>query len=355
MTLDRERPEILDAVVAPPERSIADAISQLDKAGTGGLVLCDAEGHIAGLLTDGDIRRAVLRKLSLADPCGSIATAQPVVARAPIGPVEALQVMLEHDINHLPVVDDAGVLVDFLLRKNLVVDAPGDLSAVVMAGGFGKRLLPLTETVPKPMLPVGERPLLERTIDQLRGAGIRDVHLTTHYLPESITGHFGDGEAFGVRMSYATEDEPMGTAGGLRLFPRPKGPFLVINGDILTRVSYQDMLRFHRKHGARMTVGVRAHEVEVPFGVVECDDVRVTDLTEKPHIRLLVNAGIYLLEPEAWDSIPARERFDMTDLIRRLLDEGQVVVGFPIIEYWQDVGRHEDYRRAQEDLRDGRF
>jgi NDP-sugar pyrophosphorylase family protein len=324
-------------------------------AGTGGLVLCPPDGHIAGLLTDGDIRRAILRRVSLADPCGSIATQDPVVARAPIEPADALQLMLQHDINHLPVVDGAGVLIDFLLRKNLVVDAPGDLSAVVMAGGFGKRLMPLTESVPKPMLPVGERPLLERTIDQLRGAGIHEVHLTTHYLPESIVGHFGDGEAFGVRISYATEDEPMGTAGGLRLIPRPIGPFLVINGDILTRVSYQQMLRFHRKHGAMLTVGIRAHEIEVPFGVLECDDVRVMDLTEKPRIRLLVNAGIYLLEPGAWDLIPAGRRFDMTDLIRRLLDAGEVVVGFPIIEYWQDVGRHEDYRRAQEDVRDGRF
>jgi dTDP-glucose pyrophosphorylase len=353
--MEDARPDRLDAVIAPPERSIADAISQLDKAGTGGLVLCHPDRQVAGLLTDGDIRRAVLRRLSLGDPCGSIATQAPVVARAPIEPAEALALMLQHDINHLTVVDDAGVLVDFLLRKNLVVDAPGDLSAVVMAGGFGKRLLPLTETVPKPMLPVGERPLLERTIEQLRGAGIREVHLTTHYLPESIVGHFGDGEAFGVHMSYATEDEPMGTAGGLRLIARPDGPFLVINGDILTRVSYQDMLRFHRKHGATLTVGLRAHEVQVPFGVVEADDVRITELTEKPSIRLLVNAGIYLLDPSAWDSIPAGRRFDMTDLIRLLLGEGRIVVGFPIIEYWQDVGRHEDYRQAQEDLRDGRF
>jgi dTDP-glucose pyrophosphorylase len=353
--MEDQRPEILAAVVASPELPIDEAISQLDKAGTGGLVLCGPDRHLAGLLTDGDIRRAVLRKVSLAEPCGSIATPDPVAARAPIEPAEALQLMLQHDINHLPVIDDAGVVIDFLLRKNLVVDAPGDLSAVVMAGGFGKRLMPLTESVPKPMLPVGERPLLERTIDQLRGAGIREIHLTTHYLPESIVGHFGNGAAFGVHMSYATEDAPMGTAGGLRLIPRPNGPFLVINGDILTRVSYQEMLRFHRKHGATLTVGIRAHEVQVPFGVVESDDVRVVDLTEKPRIRLLVNAGIYLLEPAAWDFIPAGERFDMTDLIRRLLDERQVVVAFPIIEYWQDVGRHEDYSRAQEDVRDGRF
>ena len=221
--MDDQRAEVLEAVVAPPERSIAEAISQLDRAGTGGLVLCRPDGQVAGLLTDGDIRRAVLRKVSLADPCGSIAAQDPVLARAPIEPADALQMMLQHDINHLPVVDETGALIDFLLRKNLVVDSPGGMSAVVMAGGFGTRLMPLTESIPKPMLPMGERPLLERTIDQLREAGISEVHLTTHYLPDSIVGHFGDGEAFGVRISYATEDEPMGTAGGLRLIPRPMG------------------------------------------------------------------------------------------------------------------------------------
>ena len=349
--MDDETLAFLEGVVAPPERSIADAIAQLDLAGTGGLVLSGPDRHVDGLLTDGDIRRAVLRKVSLADPCGSIATHDPVVARAPIAPAEALQVMLQQDVNHLPVVDGAGVLVDFLLRKNIVADVPGDLSAVVMAGGFGKRLLPLTENVPKPMLLLGERPLLERTIEQLRGAGIREVHLTTHYLPDQIARPLR--RRRGLRGPDQLRQRGRAPRDGRRAaaIPRPDGPLLVMNGDILTRVVYQDMLRFHRKHGAQMTVGLRAYEVQVPFGVVECDDVRVTDLAEKPQIRLLVNAGIYLLEPSAWDLIPGTGRFDMTDLIRRLLDERQTVVGFPVIEYWQDVGRHEDYRQAQEDVR----
>lgn len=353
--MEATQEEYLDSVIAPPELPIADAISQLDRAGTGALVLCAPGRQLRGVLTDGDIRRAILRKVPLDAPSETIAVLSPVVAHGMISAAEALQVMLEHDINHLPVVDDMGMLLDLLLRKNLVAEVSTDLTAVIMAGGFGKRLLPLTEHVPKPMLPVGERPLLERTIEQLRDSGIREVHLTTHYLPESIVGHFGDGGAFGVRMNYSNEDQPLGTAGGLKLIPRPGGPFLVINGDILTRVSYPQMLRYHQKHGALLTVGVRVHEVQVPFGVVECDDARVTELKEKPRFTLLINAGIYLLEPSAWDYIPDGRRFDMTDLIHRLLEEGQVVASFPIIEYWQDVGRHEDYRRAQEDLRDGRF
>ena len=205
------------------------------------------------------------------------------------------------------------------------------------------------------MLTVGDRPLLERTILQLRRAGIREVNLTTHYLPERISHHFGDGQAFGVKISYSNEDQPLGTAGGLKSVKRPDGPFLVINGDILTGVSFQEMLSFHQNHEAVMTVGVRKHEVTVPFGVVECDDVRITELREKPSITLFINAGIYLLEPAACEYIPDGRHFDMTDLIQALLGSGRTVVGFPIIEYWRDVGTQEDYLRAQDDLRHGRI
>ena len=268
---------------------------------------------------------------------------------------DALHLMTEHDIDHLPVVDAEGKLMEFLLRRDLVSASPQGLTAVVMAGGYGTRLLPLTERVPKPMLLVGDRPLLERTIQQLRRSGIREVHLTTHYLPEAIKRYFGDGEAFGVKLEYSNEDHPLGTAGGLKQLKRASGPFVVINGDILTGVSFQDMLLFHRKHGAEMTVGVRKYQLDVPFGVVECDDVRVRELREKPSLTLFINAGIYLLEPSACDYIPVGERFDMTDLVKRLLDERRTVVSFPIFEYWQDVGRHEDYQQAQEDVRNGRI
>jgi dTDP-glucose pyrophosphorylase/CBS domain-containing protein len=342
-----------ESVIISPEASITEAISQLDRAGTGALVLCVAGRRLFGLLTDGDLRRAILHGVSLDDPCETIAITSPITAKGSVSAGDALRLMVQHDIDQLPVLDSEGNLTDFLLRKDLLVDIRPVLSAVIMAGGLGKRLLPLTEHVPKPMLPVGDRPLLERTIQQLRRAGIRDVSLTTHYLPENIVQHFGKGEEFGVRISYANEDQPLGTAGGLKLVKRPAGPFVVINGDILTGVSFEKMLEYHRAFEAEITVGVRRYEIEVPFGVVECDDVRITQLREKPSLTLFINAGIYLLEPTAWDSIPNDEHFDMTDLIRMLLDEGRTVVSYPIIEYWLDVGRPDDYRQAQEDLHDG--
>jgi len=343
-----EARERLRKVCIAPDTPISEAIGQLNEAGTGALVLCDGNGKLFGLITDGDIRRAVIRRIPLTDRCDGIATKDPVCATQPISPADALRLMNEHDIHQLPLVDSEGRIVEFLLRKDLLPPSQHDMQAVVMAGGYGKRLLPLTEKVPKPMLPVGERPLLELIIQQLRRAGIHDVNLTTHYLPESISGHFGDGEHFGVRLNYSREEHPLGTAGGIRLMPRPQGPFLVINGDILTGVPFQQMLQYHRAHRAMMTVGVRKYDLQVPFGVVDCDDVRITKIEEKPCHSYFINAGTYLLEPAAWDRIPEGDRFDMTDLIRVLLEAGETVVGFPIMEYWIDVGRHEDYLKAQE-------
>lgn len=345
----------LEKVVVTPEVSMADAIAHLDRAGTGALAVCTSDGELLGLLTDGDLRRAILKGISLDQSCKTVANQDPITVRGHPSATEALRIMTQHDINHLPVVDDKGHLVEFLLRRDLVPEGRPSLSAVIMAGGFGKRLLPLTRTVPKPMLPIGGRPLLERTIEQLRRSGIQEVHLTTHYLPESITNHFGDGQAFGVKISYSREDQPLGTAGGLKLVDRPTGPFVVINGDVLTGVSFEEMLHFHRANRAEITVGIRKHEVTVPFGIVECEDVRVVGLREKPSMSFFINAGVYVVEPSACDYIPDAKRFDMTDLIKKMLETGRRVVSFPIMEYWQDVGRLEDYRQAQDDHRNDRI
>jgi dTDP-glucose pyrophosphorylase/CBS domain-containing protein len=351
--IEADASELLEMVTLLPSASIAEAIAQLDKAGTGALVLCSADRMLVGLLTDGDIRRAILRGVSLETACENIASLEPLTINSSICATEALELMVKNDINHLPVVDAAGRVIKFLLRRNLAQRWNTVLSAVIMAGGYGKRLFPLTEQLPKPMLPVGDRPILEHTIQQLRRSGIRDISLTTHYLPESIVQYFGDGSAFGVQLTYLKEDYPLGTAGGVKLMKRPDNPFLVINGDIITGVPFQEMVNFHRKHHALLTVGVRKYDVEVPFGVVELDEVHVNQIREKPSFNLFINAGAYLLEPEVCDFIPSGRRFDMTELIERLIEAEKVVVGFPIMEYWLDIGRHEDYAKAQEDVRNG--
>jgi dTDP-glucose pyrophosphorylase/CBS domain-containing protein len=350
---DTERKNRLKGVVISPKTPISKAIRVLDRAGTGVLLLCEKDGSLAGILTDGDIRRAILRKVSFDKPCLEIAGRDPLTASPGINQTEALRLMdkgRRYIVNQLPVVDGNGRVVDLLLRRDIVKEDSLLLSAVVMAGGFGKRLSPLTDEVPKPMLPVGEKPLMQHIIDQLKQAGIGKVSISTHYQSEKIRDHFGDGQNFGIDIRYISEERPLGTAGALGLMDRSEEPLLVINGDILTRVDFRAMLDFHRKQEAYLTIGVRQYDLQVPYGVVESEGPIVLEIREKPQIQLFVNSGIYLLEPDIQNHIPAGEYLNMPDLIDRLLKKGQKVVNFPIVEYWLDIGRQEEYEKAQEDL-----
>jgi dTDP-glucose pyrophosphorylase len=346
----------IEQVVISPDTPISEALLILDRAGTGALLLCTGDRKLFGTLTDGDIRRAALKKTSFEESCSMIAEKNPLTAPDDISSAEALRLMDEGRsfvVNQLPLVDPSGRLVDLLLRRDLTkVDSP-PLQAVIMAGGFRTRLQSLTEETPKPMLPVGDQPLMEHTIGQLRDSGILNVKITTHYKAEKITSHFGNGEAFGVNIDYVSEDKPLGTAGALGLLQKTDEPQLVINGDILTNVDFRAMHEFHRKHNADLTVGVRRYDFKIPFGVVESDGARILEIQEKPEVNFLVNAGIYLLEPSVHPYIPRDARFDMTDLVQKLLEEKKVVVNFPIVEYWLDIGHQDDYEKAHNDLKDG--
>lgn len=348
---DRMEQRLRDAIVAPGT-PLTEALKSLDANGMGVLLLANADRRLVGIITDGDVRRHILSGAPLTVSCESIASRHPRVATRGMSTSELLDLMGgSHDdtVDHLPILTDDGIVVGLVLRRDLVA-ADDTFTAVIMAGGYGKRLMPLTTDTPKPLLPVGDRPLMERTIERLRRAGIRRVNVATHYLSDKISNHFGDGRQFGVEMRYVTEDRPLGTAGALRLMEPPTGPLLVVNGDILTGVNYQDMLAYHRENGAIATVGVRKYDVEVPYGVIDCSGVAVSALREKPMQQFLVNAGMYLLDPAAVAYIPEGERFDMTDLIQRLLAEGRKVVAFPVVEYWLDIGKPADYERAQQDV-----
>jgi len=247
-------------------------------------------------------------------------------------------------------VDSDGCVVGLVTTRDLLPSDDLSLAAVVMAGGHGMRLRPLTDDLPKPMLPVAGRPLMEHIVSQLERAGIRRVSITTHYHAEKIVEHFGDGHAFGVDLTYVNEDRPLGTAGALALVDRPAETLLVINGDIVTQVDFHAMYAYHREHEADLTVAVRAYQVQVPYGVIETEGVHVSSIKEKPHLNFFVNAGIYLLEPSALAHIPSGRRFDMPDLIDALLGCGKPVVSFPIREYWLDIGEHDSYLQAQRDM-----
>jgi dTDP-glucose pyrophosphorylase len=332
----------------------------IDRNAEGIALVVDEERRLIGTVTDGDIRRAILAGMDLDSPVQALLelrapTAHPSPLTAPVGTPDAelLRMMNEYTLRHIPLLDETGRVVDVALLSDLVKEYELPLTAVVMAGGYGTRLRPLTEEVPKPMLPVGGRPLLELIIEQLRQAGIRRVNLTTHYKGELIAQHFGDGRNFGLELHYVKEDQPLGTAGALGLLDSSDEPLLVINGDILTRVDFRAMLDFHREQEADMTVAVRQYEFRVPYGVIETDGIVITEISEKPVVRYFINAGIYLLNPGLCRFVPNGQPYDMPDLIKRLVAEGYRVVSFPIREYWLDIGCIEDYQKALADAENG--
>jgi dTDP-glucose pyrophosphorylase/CBS domain-containing protein len=352
----------IESLYISPVHSIREAMKQIDRGGCGIVLVVDAERRLIGTVTDGDIRRAILSNMDLDTPVSVIQERKldspypkPVTAPVETDHEVLLQLMQEHVLHQIPLLDKAGRVVDLVTLDSLLPNEVLPVQAVIMAGGLGTRLLPLTEEVPKPMLLVGGKPLMERVIEQLRQAGIRRVNLTTHYKSEKIVEHFGDGGAFGVELNYMNEEQPLGTGGALGLMPRPSQPLLVINGDILTQVNFRAMFEFHQEQKADLTVAVRRYEMQVPYGVIECDGARVQRLQEKPQIGFLVNAGIYLLEPSVYQFIPQNTSFKMTDLIQWLLDAGRSVVSFPVHEYWLDIGQHADYKQAQSDITNGRF
>jgi dTDP-glucose pyrophosphorylase/CBS domain-containing protein len=355
--------DLLEPVLVLPTDSIRQAIACIDRGrqGHGIALVTDEKRHLLGTITDGDVRRTMLAGVSLDAPVSVILERKvgtqypkPITAQVGTDREELLALMHQHVLHQIPILDDAGSVVDLVLLNELVPTNELPLQAVIMAGGLGTRLRPLTEDLPKPMLAVGGKPLMERVIEQLRQVGIRHVNVMTHYKSEKIVDYFGDGHAFGVDLSYVNEDHPLGTGGALGLMPASQEPMLVMNGDILTQVNFRAMHDFHQEHKADLTVAVRRYEMQVPYGVIECEGVRVRQLQEKPQIGFLVNAGIYLLEPTVYQFIPQNTNFNMTDLIQWLLDAGRTVVGFPIREYWLDIGQHADYEQAQEDVRNGK-
>ena len=258
-------------------------------------------------------------------------------------------------VRHLPLLDAERRVAGLLRLEDLLVPPPLRSRAVIMAGGEGRRLRPLTEATPKPLIAVGGKPLIEIMIERLRQAGIGDITIAVHHKSDMILERLGDGSRLGVRIEYAIEPKPLGTMGALTLLGgRLDAPFFVVNADILTKCDFRAMWDFHRgQHSAAMTVGVSIHQVDIPYGEFTLHDGRVTRVEEKPRKEFPVNAGIYLLDPGAIELIPAGEYFDATDMIRTLVDRGRVVAAHLIREYWLDVGRVHDLEKANRDIAEG--
>jgi len=329
---------------------IIEAIKGLDRSAAQICLVVDARRHLLGTVTDGDIRRGILRGVRLEDPVIIIMNPKPLTASTASTPHERLMLMRSRKLRHIPLIDHHGMVVGVETESEFV--AAGDLpnAVVLMVGGLGERLRPLTATTPKPLLPVGGRPLLETILIQLAGFGFRRVFLAVNYMAEKFQETFGDGSRLGLEIAYLHEDSKLGTAGALGALPAPsEHPVLVMNGDVLTSVNYRALLDFHQEHRAAATMCVREYDIEVPYGVVEVEHSRVRGLQEKPVLTHFINAGIYVLDPATLGRLTAGEHCDMTTLLQRIMAAGEEVVAFPIREYWLDIGRLDDFAKANGD------
>jgi dTDP-glucose pyrophosphorylase len=332
----------------PMDANIKQAISCLDISGLQIALVVGADGALVGTLTDGDIRRGLLRGLVLSSSIKEIVHHEALVVPPQWGRDMVLQLMTANKIRQLPVVDEHRHVVGLHIWDDLLAPGSRPNLIVVMAGGKGMRLRPHTENCPKPMLPVGGKPMLEHSIERAKLEGFEHFVLAIHYLGHMIEEHFGDGSRWQVRIDYIRETLPLGTAGALGLLnPRPAAPIVVTNGDLVTDFRYAELLDFHKHHQAAATMAVRMHEWQNPFGVVQTNGVDIVGFEEKPVSRSHINAGIYVLESHALDLIGENEYCDMPTLFMRLQKKSERTIVFPMHEPWLDVGRPNDLEQAR--------
>lgn len=335
-------------VVVAPDLALSDALQTLDRGGFRVLLVADAQGKLLGTLTDGDVRRALLKQTPMTSMVAESMHASPRVARVGESPERLRALMETHSLLHIPLVDQDGRIAGLETLHSVHAHPDRDAWVFLMAGGFGTRLRPLTNNCPKPMLKVGGKPILETILERCIAAGFYRFFISVHYLPEQIKGHFSDGSRWGVEIRYIEEDVPLGTAGALGLLPEiGDRPVILMNGDVLTQLDVRKLYEFHCSREVDLTLSVREYDMQVPFGVVESDGELVTSIVEKPVHRFYVNAGIYVVSPAAVARARPARRLDMPDLIRQLIDAERQVAMFPVHEYWLDVGRPDDFQIAQ--------
>jgi dTDP-glucose pyrophosphorylase len=334
--------------VLPAESTLQDVVRSLNASGLQIALAVAADGSFLGTVTDGDIRRGLIRGLELKSPIDSIIRREALVAPPGMLKDSVVKLMQSNQISALPVVDETRRLVGLHLLNDLLTPTRRENPMVIMAGGQGKRLRPYTENCPKPLLHVNGKPMLEHIIERARAEGFHEFVISIHYLGHMIEEYFGDGSKWNVNITYLRENEPLGTAGAISLLrPKPTAPFLVSNGDVLTDVHYSELLNFHARFGATATMAVRLHEWQHPFGVVFTKGVDITGFEEKPISRSHVNAGIYVLEPTALDHLKDGEHCDMPTLFGRLKEHSARTIVYPMHEAWLDVGRVNDFEQAQ--------
>ena len=341
-----------ESVLISPDLPLSEAIAVLDRGAMQIAVVVDESRRILGTVTDGDVRRALIRQVSLSAPVAEVMARKPRTASAGSSKEALLQLMERHQLSQIPLVNADGRVLAIETLHSLLHGRRRKNAVFLMAGGFGTRLQPLTNNCPKPLLKVGDKPILEIIIENFVRSGFHRFYISTHYLPEMIRERIGDGTRWGIEVHYVHEKEPLGTGGALGLLPRDmvNEPMFLMNADLLTNLDFNKLLDFHESQSAVATMCVREHEHRVPYGVIESDGLRVTSMVEKPSYRYFINAGIYVLSPQLLKVVDHGERIDMPTLLERQMSLNQQVNVFPVHEYWLDIGRMEDFQRAQYDV-----
>jgi dTDP-glucose pyrophosphorylase len=338
----------LEDLVISDKCTIREAMVAISANGREVVLTSNDEDRIVGLITDGDIRRGLLRGLTLDSPTNEVATTSFFAVAPSTDRAFVLDLMKARMFQHVPVLNHERRLVAVHFLKDLIGATEKPNVAVIMAGGKGLRLRPITENLPKPMVEIAGRPMLERIVLHLVGHGIRKIYLAVNYMREIIENHFGDGSAFGCCIEYLRESEPRGTGGALTLLPtRPSDPILVLNGDLVTHIDVTAMLETHASGENAATIAVGPYQVQIPFGTVVERDRKLIALEEKPAVEFLVNRGIYVLDPGVLDEVPGNGEFPITALFPILMKKGKSVGVFYFNDSWLDVGVPEELRRAQ--------
>ncbi len=334
-----------------PETSIQDTIAVIDKSTLQIALVVNEKGQLLGTVTDGDIRRAILKYTDLNKPVANIMNTHPRYITDKQSRENAFQLMKTHKLNQIPILNQDHCVVGIEVSQDFFDSPSYNNSVIIMAGGLGQRLKPLTENCPKPLLKIGGKVLLETILENFVEEGLKNFYFSVNYKAEMIMDYFGDGSRWGVSIQYLHENKRLGTAGALSLLPdQPVEPLLVMNGDILTKINTTQLLNFHRKNRGVATICVKEKYRQIPYGIVNFDKNRLLHIEEKPFQRYFINAGIYVFNPEVLKYVPAETFYDIPDLIKALQEDQKEITVFPIREYWIDIGHFDEYERANHEF-----
>jgi len=336
----------IEKIKITPNATIKQALRIISEGAVQIAVVVNRRGNLLGTLTDGDIRSGLLKGLDANSSIKSIFFKRPIVVKKNISKEKLLDIALSNKIHQIPVVDKNDKVIDIHILSNLIKAKSKSNKVVIMAGGKGMRLRPLTKNIPKPMLKVGNKPILQIILEKFKESGYINFIICVNYKSKIIKDYFKNGKNFGVNIEYIQEKKRMGTAGALSLFKKkPKEPFFVINGDLLTDLNFEKLLDYHVEHRSKATMCISEYNIESPYGEVKLDIENIVSIEEKPIHKFFINAGAYVLDPGCINLIPEKF-YDMTSLFKKIIISKHKTICFPVGEYWLDVGRFNDYKKA---------